>query len=132
MRLRYFTCLRPLLALAMFISTSMVPAANAAMVPTEFLLERSAPGTDRQAIQDMVSRGEIRGQLQALGVDPKEATRRVAALSDAEVARLHGGVTTAPAGGIIVLLLILLSAYVLNSIHDGNGDPQCYPEGSSC
>jgi hypothetical protein len=66
--------------------------------------------------QDAVDRAELARQLAALGVDPAEAQRRIAALSDAELATLQDRLDQLPAGGFVgavvgamlVVFLVLL------------------------
>jgi hypothetical protein len=53
---------------------------------------------ERQALLNLVSRSEIAGQLQSLGLDHKTAKDRVAAMTDEEVHALSGKLASLPAG----------------------------------
>ena len=65
---------------------------------------------DRTAVLNLISRADVAGQLQALGLDPAIAKDRVAALTDEEVKSLAGKLDALPAGadaaGVVVVILI--------------------------
>ena len=65
---------------------------------------------DRTAVLNLISRADVAGQLQALGLDPAIAKDRVAALTDKEVQSLAGKLNAVPAGadgtGVVVVILI--------------------------
>ena len=54
--------------------------------------------SDRAALLSLISRADVAGQLQALGVDPATAQDRVATLTDEEVHSLAGKIDSLPAG----------------------------------
>ena len=64
----------------------------------------------RDTVANFIDRTEVAGQLQALGLTPQAAKDRVAALTDAEVAKLAGQIQSLPAGadgaGLVLLILI--------------------------
>ena len=85
----------------------------------------SAPGrrlparcaaSERDRVAAFLARDDVRAQMAALGVDPAEAARRVAGLSDAEVQRIAGQLDQLPAGqsalgaviGAALLIFIVL------------------------
>jgi hypothetical protein len=79
----------------------------------------AAPGqaaAARERVKALAERPELARQLQALGIAPAEAQRRVDAMSDTEVAALAGRLDALPAGGalsneqlvLIVLLVVLI------------------------
>src|SRR5690242_5123872 len=74
-------------------------SAQAAMMGTTQAIA-TAPGAqaERAAVLSVLSRSEVSGQLQSLGLDPKTAADRVAAMSDQEVRSLAGKLDTLPAG----------------------------------
>lgn len=57
-----------------------------------------APGA-RDKLRDFLTRSEVRDQLQSLGINRDAAEARVAAMTDAEVARIAGRIDSLPAGG---------------------------------
>ena len=65
----------------------------------------------RATLAGFIGRAEVAAQLQALGLSPRAATERVAALTDSEVATLAGTIESQPAGadgGAIGLLVVLV------------------------
>ena len=62
-----------------------------------------------------VSRADVAGQLQSMGLDAATAKERVAAMTDAEVTYLAGRIESLPAGadsaGIILLILIIAAIW---------------------
>jgi hypothetical protein len=73
-----------------------------------------AAQSDRAAILDYLTRGDVQNRLQSMGVDPSTAKDRVAALSDAEASSLAQRINTMPAGaddaGAILLLIVVVAA----------------------
>ncbi|MFN3586506.1 MAG: PA2779 family protein [Moraxellaceae bacterium] len=69
-------------------------------------------GTARRAVTDLLARADVQAELVRYGVSPDMAARRVADMSDAEVATLHGRLGDTPAGagvvGAIVFVFVLL------------------------
>lgn len=73
-------------------------AARAGMVSTDQAIATTSAQTERAAVLSVLSRGDIARQLQSLGVDPKAAGERVAAMTDEEVRTLAGKLDSLPAG----------------------------------
>jgi hypothetical protein len=87
-------------------------AAQAGMIGTD---EAAAPSSqaDRAAVLSFVTRADVAGQLQSMGLDAATAKHRVAAMSDAEVAYLAGQIERLPAGGDsagVILLIVIIAA----------------------
>ena len=70
---------------------------------------------DRSAVLGFVTRADVAGQLQALGLDAATAKDRVAAMTDGEVSYLAGQINSLPAGadtaGVILLILIIAAIW---------------------
>lgn len=72
-------------------------------------------GVERERLAGLLERGEVQARLHALGVDPASAKARVAALSDADAARLAAQLDELPAGGdllgaaVLVFLVLLFT-----------------------
>lgn len=81
-------------ALAIGLAAQMVLAvqygtmAQAQMLSTEAAISKYSALAKRDVLLDELSRQEVRDEIVALGVDPAEAERRLAALSDAEIASM--------------------------------------------
>jgi hypothetical protein len=58
------------------------------------------PSTERGMVLAALDRAEVTSQLQAAGVDPRDARARVNAMSDTEIRAMLQDVQTAPAGAL--------------------------------
>ena len=90
---------------------SLALPAHAGIVSSEDLVQ----GTARTASAD---RDALRAGLVALGVQPGDAAARVAALTDAEAARLAAQLDALPAGGdligaALIVFLVLLATDIM-------------------
>lgn len=95
--------------------------ASAELISTDQIIAESHAATDRQRLDAYFSRDDVARQMAVLGVDASETRARIAALSDAEIARIAGQLDTVPAGeGIgalialagLVFLVLLLTDFV--------------------
>lgn len=97
------------------VSLGFVPVANAGIVTTA----QAIAASDREARIDdlnaLLARADVADQLVALGVEPAEVASRLAGLSDAEIALLHGNIEEQIAGsdalaviGTVFLVLLIL------------------------
>ena len=83
--------------------------AQAGMIGTEQVVQQTSQ-SDRDTVLSFASRSEVAGQLQAFGIDPKNAKDRVAAMSDEEARYLAGQIESLPAGAktkAIVWILVI-------------------------
>ncbi len=98
---------------ACFISPPMMQSAGAALISTETAIEM----TDRQGridhINEVLAGESVRSMLVAYGVDPIDASARVAALTDTELQTLEQQLEQLPAGGTGVVEVIGIVAIVL-------------------
>lgn len=87
-------------------------AAQAGLIGTEQIIVAQQTQGDRARVADFLSRAEIQGQLQAMGITADAAKDRVSAMTDVEVQRLAGKIDSLPAGAsstaAIVLVLVIL------------------------
>jgi hypothetical protein len=83
---------------------------NAGMIGTDEAVSAAQAQAARATVLSQISRADVAGQLQSLGLTAQAATDRVAALTDTEVAKLAGQIESLPAGangaGLLVLILI--------------------------
>lgn len=88
--------------------------AQAGMIGTDQAATTSSPA-DRGTVLSFVSRADVAGQLQAMGLDAATAKDRVAAMSDAEVSYLANRINSLPAGadtaGVLLLILIIAAIW---------------------
>jgi hypothetical protein len=83
--------------------------AHAAIVVTDTVIS----GAERERLTSLLERDDVRGRLNALGVDPAQARYRVAALSDAEAAQLASQLDELPAGGDVLGAAVLVFLVLL-------------------
>jgi hypothetical protein len=105
------------LAVTMLVTSMPLGVAQAALVSTEQVLARGDSKAERARVLAFLDRAEVREQIVALGVDPREAAARVRALSDAQVREIAGQLDQLPAGqsavgavvgAILIIFLVLL------------------------
>lgn len=103
-------------ALAMFLNLGVLPAAQAAMVPTDQVIDQTTAANDRERVKSFLAREDVQQQMETLGVDPEIAAARVAGLSDQEVHKIANKLDELPAGqdaigtilGVLVFILLVL------------------------
>jgi hypothetical protein len=112
MDMRRFTA--ALMAACLFFSC--MHTASAGMIGTGEYLAGAERAAHISRIDSALANEHVRSQLVAMGVDPADAVKRVAALSDGELATLDAQLADLPAGGdgvlavlgiVLVVLLIL-------------------------
>lgn len=106
-------------ALILVTNLSMLSApTHAALIGTDAVAAAQSRQATEQKILSALSRDDVARQMTALGVDPLEAGKRVAALSDQELASLSDRIDRLPAGGdffgtLGVIFIILLVTDIL-------------------
>jgi len=85
---------------------------HAGLIGTDEVVSATQAAAARTTVASVLNRSDVAGQLQAMGLTPQAAKDRVAALTDAEVAKLAGQIEALPAGadssvGLILLLILL-------------------------
>lgn len=98
------------------------PVARATVIDTRTILAAQADSPQAD-VQAFLARGEVREQLIALGVDPGDASGRVAALTGQEISLLQNHINDLPAGssalallGAVFLVLIVLELVGVTNI----------------
>lgn len=95
------------------------PVADAALVGTDTLLRGEQVQQDRQRVESMLDRDEVRSALLSYGVDPAQVQSRLDALSDDEVNTLARNIESMPAAGtdplsfLLVIFIVLLVTDIL-------------------
>ncbi len=83
---------------------------SAGMIGTDQAVSAAQAQVARATVLSQISRADVSGQLQSLGLTPQAAKDRVAALTDVEVAKLAGQLDSLPAGadstGVVWLIII--------------------------
>lgn len=102
------------LSLFALLSASVPGTAWAGQIGTQAAIAAQIPADSVARVSAVLARDDVRERLMALGVDPADAARRVAALTPAEAARLAEQLERAPAGGDVlgilgIVFLVLLA-----------------------
>lgn len=85
----------------------MLLPAHASIVGTDQYLTIENRDARVSRINDVLMQDKVRDQLTALGVDPEDAQKRVAALTDDELVALDDRIQDLPAGGLLELVLVV-------------------------
>ncbi len=105
---------------------SLFSLASPAVVQAEIIGTLSAiEAAQRDAhlaqINEVLAQDQVRARMEALGVEPAHIEARLAALTDAELAKLAQDIESAPAGGVLevigvvfIVLLILEAVGVID------------------
>lgn len=108
--------LSPLLILALVlgsVSVSAAPLPASELVSTQAALSAERADSDRERINEVLSRADVQEQLVAQGVDLAEVEARVAALSDEEARQMAEQLDQLPAGASVVGALVLIFLVLL-------------------
>ncbi len=112
------------IACTSLIGLGMSLPASASVVGTDQYLMLEDRDARISRINDVLMRDKVRGQLTALGVDPDDAQKRVAALTDGELVALDERIQDMPAGGLLELVLV---AFLVMVILDLTGLTDIFP-----
>ena len=118
----------PMAALMMAVSMPL-GAAQAALVGTDQVIDKSEVAADRARVAAFLDRQDVRRQMQSMGVDPDEATARVASLSDSEVRQMAARIDDMPAGQDVAGALIsaALVIFIILLVTDLMGVTDVFP-----
>lgn len=122
---RFAQPISSVLVFGMLALTIHLPAAQAAVIGTDTIVSAQQAEQDRSRVLDLLGREEVKQQLLAAGVDPRDVAARVDALSDNEVRELAAKMDQLPAGGDG--LGVLLFVFVVLLITDILGFTDVFP-----
>lgn len=111
---RTFLCL--ILSFSLIEVNFSLNANAAGMISTSVAVSEKARAENLARVQGFLDRSDVQAELVKRGVAPDEAKQRVAGLSDFELQKVAGNVSSAPAGadaivislGTILLVVIIL------------------------
>ena len=95
------------------ISLPIMQSAGAAIISTESAIEMAERQDRIENINEILARESVQRALVAYGVDPADASARVAALTDTELQTLEQQLEQLPAGGVGVVEVVGIVAIVL-------------------
>lgn len=92
---------------------------QAGMIGTDRVAAAAGAQSDRATVLGLIERADVTSQLKALGLDPKIAADRVAAMTDEEARSLAGKLEALPAGAasgwvwaaVIIVAIILFYSW---------------------
>ena len=95
-----------------------LPAANAAMVGTETVVNAAQAQQSRERVLSTLNREDVKAQLMARGVDPAQVQARLDSLTDEEVQTIATKMDQLPAGGdglglLVFIFIVLLITDIL-------------------
>jgi hypothetical protein len=105
------------------VTLGCIPAANAEVIGTPVFSQSMSRDARLERVNTFLAQDSVRQQMVGLGVDPRDAQARVAALTDSELQALDQQIASAPAGGdgflavigvVFIVLLILELTGVIN------------------
>lgn len=102
------------LVVVVMLSLQLPMAAQAAMVPTQDVLQSSYFAMGRAGLIEKIQQQELQAQLVQMGVDPAVVVSRVQNMTDAEVLALNTKIQELPAGeGILGLIVLLFIVFII-------------------
>lgn len=114
-----------LVVLGMLALSLHLPAANAAMVGTETVVNAAQAQQSRERVLGTLNRNDVKAELMARGVDPAQVQARLDSLTDEEVQTLAAKMDQLPAGGDGLGLLVFI--FIVLLITDILGFTNVYP-----
>ncbi len=102
-----------LVVLGMLAISLHLPAANAAMVGTEAVVNATQAQQNRERLVSTLNRDDVKSQLMARGVDPAQVQARLDSLTDEEAQTLAAKMDQLPAGGDGLGLLVFIFVVLL-------------------
>lgn len=103
-----------------------VQTAHAQMIDTSTVIAAQKKNTDRKQVAAFLGREDVQQVMMQQGIDAVEAQKRVASLSDAELAKISQAMEQLPAGGdgigtivgaAIFIFVVLLITDILGLTH---------------
>jgi cobalamin biosynthesis protein CobD/CbiB len=118
-----------LMAIFMLVLCTPCQTVLARMIPTETVLDAARVDAARTQVSTFLARQDVVDVLVSQGIDPAEATARIAGLSDAEVVRLADRIEQLPAGGDTFATIVIASIviFVILLITDIMGFTDIFP-----
>lgn len=105
------------LLIAVFTTSTLTPAARAAVIDTQTILSQQNRSTQAE-LQSILAREDVRQQLITYGVNPDDAGLRIASLTSHELNQLQQHIKDLPAGsdGLAILGAVFLVLLVLELV----------------
>ena len=98
---------------------------QAAMLSTEQIIEQHSGLAKADALQTALARDDVRQRLVEMGIDPAQAEKRIAKLTDQQISELNQRLDELPAGGDALGLIVLI--FLVFVITDAVGATDIFP-----
>lgn len=98
---------------------------QAALVSTQSMFLEQELQFDRQELKNLVDREEIKSKMLSLGVSHEMVKERIDNMTYAELVQLNQQLSTAPAGGDVLGLVVLI--FIVFVITDAIGATDIFP-----
>lgn len=105
------------------LSTTFAGVANAAMIGTQSAVSMEQRAEYVEDIKDWLTQDKVKQQLVEMGVDPANASERIAAMTSEELQMLHTQIDELPAGagvveviGLVFVVLLILELVGVTNI----------------
>ena len=108
------TAIKSMICRFLAIAIMMMPFqyGQAAMIGTDQVNSAATVQAERNVVLNYLSRAQTVNELQSLGLDAQTAKDRVNAMTNDEVSSLAGKISSAPAGGDGLVVLILVVFFI--------------------
>lgn len=99
----------------------MKTQADSGLITTQEAFADYTRGQGETTIRDFIARSDVKDKLIELGVDPFDAQKRIAGLSDRDVKKLNDDIQKATIAGdiggiLVIVLLVILIIYFAKRI----------------
>lgn len=106
------------LLITCFSFANLTQTASASLISTQQIAAEQSAGAARDQLNASLDRPELQAQLEKYGISKEDAKRRVAAMTDEEVAAVNNKIDSLPAGAgvvgaIVFVFLVLLVTDIL-------------------
>lgn len=112
------------LLLTVMLSFASLPL-QAAMVTTEQVVMQQQTSWDRDQLTAVFDREDVQQQMVVLGVSVEDVQKRIAMMSDTEVAQLNQQMNDLPAGASVLSLAVLV--FIVFVVTDVIGATDIFP-----
>jgi len=96
--------------------------ASAGMISSEQAITQAKSHYDKAQLSSLLERADVQAKLESMGVDKNAVEKRIASLTDGEVAELNQNIENLPAGALTVDIVALAAAiFIILIITDAMG-----------
>jgi hypothetical protein len=106
-----------LMVLAVGFATTLSTTATAGVVGTADVLTEQRADVDRQSLQAMLERQDVKAALSTMGVDKADVEARIQSLTPSELADFNEQLAAAPVGeGVVGIIVLFLLVFIVTDL----------------